>query len=51
MMESSFWFEEASKYEEQARASEDPHEQREFLELAQVCIEFASRVEERATGG
>jgi hypothetical protein len=51
MMESSYWFEEASKYKEQARASEDPAEQHEFLELAEICIDFASRVEERATGG
>jgi hypothetical protein len=30
---------------------EDAGEQDEFLELAEICIEIAIRVEERATGG
>jgi hypothetical protein len=51
MMESSYWFDEAFKYRERALVSEDPDEQRELFELAQVCAEFAAGVEERATGG
>jgi hypothetical protein len=51
MMESSYWFDEAFKYRERALISEDPDEQRELLELAQVCAEFAVGIEERATGG
>jgi hypothetical protein len=51
MMESSYWFDEAFRYRERALMSEDPDEQRELLELAQVCSEFAAGVEERATGG
>jgi hypothetical protein len=51
MMESSYWFDEAFKYRERALMSEDPEERREFLELAEVCAEFAVGVEERATAG
>jgi hypothetical protein len=51
MIESSYWFDEAAKFKEQAKAVEDAGEQDEFLELAEICIEIAIRVEERATGG
>jgi hypothetical protein len=51
MMEFAYWFDEAVKYREQAQATADPGEQREFLELAEVCVDFANRLEERATGG
>ena len=51
MMESSYWFDEASKYRERAFMSKDPEERREFLELAEVCADFAAGIEERATAG
>lgn len=51
MMKSSYWFDEAVKYKEQALVSEDPAEQREYLELAEICVDIAVRVEGRETGG
>ncbi len=51
MIESSFWFDEAARYQEQALETEESEEQREFLELAEACFAFASWVEDRATGG
>ena len=51
MMESSYWFDEAAKYKEQALATEDPGEQREYLDLAEICVDIAVRVEERTPGG
>jgi hypothetical protein len=51
MIEWSYWYDEAAKYKEQALAAEDPGEQREFLELAKVCIDVAVSAEDRATSG
>jgi hypothetical protein len=51
MIEWSYWYDEAAKYKEQALAAEDPDAQREFLELAEICIDVAAKVEERATSG
>lgn len=51
MIEWSYWYDEAVKYRERALAAEDPGEQRELFELAEICIDVAARVEERATSG
>jgi hypothetical protein len=51
MIEALYWWDEAAKFKECARVSRDPHEQRELIELAEVCGDVAARVEERATGG
>jgi hypothetical protein len=46
-----YWYDEAAKYNEQALAAEDPGKQREYLELAEICIDIAAWAEQRATGG
>ena len=51
MIEWLYWYEEAAKYKEQALAAEDADAQREFLELAEICVDVAARAEERATSG
>ncbi len=51
MIESSYWFDEAAKYKEQALVTENAGEQQEFLELAEICVNVAIWVEERTTGG
>jgi hypothetical protein len=51
MIEWLYWYEEAAKYKEQALAAEDAEAQREFLELAEICVDVAARAEERATSG
>ena len=51
MIEAFYWWDEAAKFKEQARAIEDPRQQQEFLELAGICEDVAAEAEERATGG
>lgn len=51
MIEAQYWWEEAAKFKAQARSSEDPFEQAEFLDLADTCEAVAIKVEDRATGG
>ena len=46
-----YWWDEAAKFRESARAANNPCERNEFIELAEVCEDVAARLEERATGG
>jgi hypothetical protein len=48
---SDYWFDEAAKYKEHAAEADDSNEQKEFLELADICFDIAIRLEERATPG
>ena len=51
MIEALYWWDEAARFRECARASRDTQEQTEFLELAEACEAVAIAAEERATGG
>ena len=51
MIGSTYWFEEAAKYEEYAADALDPSEKQEFLELAKICFDVAIEIEDRATAG
>jgi len=51
MIEWSYWYDEAAKYAELAQTAKDPGEQQELLELAEICVDVAAKVEERSTGG
>jgi hypothetical protein len=51
MIEALFWWDEAAKLKEQARATGDAAQRAELLELAETCEAIAINVEDRATGG
>jgi hypothetical protein len=51
MIDACFWWDEATKFSEQARVTEDLGQQQEFLELAQICEDVAVEIEDRATPG
>lgn len=51
MIEAFYWWDEAEKFKDEARASADPRRQQELLELAGVCEAVAAEAEERTTGG
>jgi hypothetical protein len=51
MIDATYWWEEATKFIQSARETEDPQEQQELIELAEVCQDVAVKMEERATGG
>jgi hypothetical protein len=51
MIGALYWWDEAAKFKESARAARNPREQREFIELAEACEDVAAKLEERATGG
>jgi hypothetical protein len=51
MIGASYWFDEATKFQDHAAEAEDPSERKEYLELADVCLELAMRLEERVTAG
>jgi hypothetical protein len=51
MIHALYWWDEATKFKEFARAANNPRERKEFIELAEVCEDVAAKLEERATGG
>jgi hypothetical protein len=51
MIGAAYWFDEAAKYNDQAAEAEDPAERKEYLELANICLDIATRLEERVTAG
>ena len=51
MIEAMYWWDEAEKFREQARRSEDVRLQTELLELAETCEAVAIAAEDRATAG
>ncbi len=51
MIDALYWWDEAVKFKESARAAEDELTQQEFIELAEICEDVAAKLEERATGG
>lgn len=51
MIETSYWWDQAEKFRDQARATDDPPRPQQLLELANVCDDVAAEAEGRATGG
>jgi hypothetical protein len=51
MTEATYWWEEATKFKQQAQATEDHAEREDLLELAEVCVEVAATIEEHSSGG
>jgi hypothetical protein len=51
MMEALYWWDEATKFKDQARQSQDSNQHVELLELAETCEAVAIEAEDRATGG
>jgi len=51
MIEAQYWWDEAARLREQARASTQPEQEDELLELAEVCEAVAVDAEDRITGG
>lgn len=51
MIEALYWWDEATKFREQADRSENSSQQIELLELAETCEAVAIDIEDRATGG
>jgi hypothetical protein len=51
MTEATYWWEEATKFKQQAQVTDDHAERESLLELAEVCVEVAATIEERICGG
>lgn len=51
MIEATYWWDQAAKFKEKARAADDVAQQAELLELAEACEAVAIDVEDRVTGG
>ena len=51
MIEALYWWDEAERFKEEARRSEDADERVELLELAETCEAVAIKVEDCMTGG
>jgi hypothetical protein len=51
MIEADYWWEEATRFKEQASTCDDVAEQVQLLELAETCEVVAIKVEDRVTGG
>ena len=51
MFEADYWWDEAAKFKEQARMSEQHEQRAELLELAETCEAVAIKAEDRLTGG
>ncbi len=51
MIEALYWWDEATKFIEQAQATDDPQQRAELIELACLCENLAVAVEERGSPG
>lgn len=51
MTEASYWWDEAERFRERAKATTDPEEMLELFELADTCADLAAEIEARAPSG
>ena len=51
MTEALYWWEEVTKFKQQAQVTQDQAARDDLLELAEVCVEVAATIEERICGG
>jgi len=51
MDDAAFWREQALKFRDRAETADDASLYRELVDLAEICEQVASEIEDRATAG